>query len=70
LIDLAGVRVIPFHGLRHTCATLLLQTGVPVHVVQERLGHTRVEMTLGLYAHALPAMQYNAATKLAALIQP
>jgi integrase len=66
----AGARRFTIHGLRHTCATLLLQAGVPVHVVQERLGHKRVEMTLGIYAHALPAMQQDAAAKLAALIQP
>ena len=70
LIAAAGVRAIPFHGLRHTCATLLLQAGVPVHVVQERLGHTRIEMTLGIYAHALPAMQQDADAKLAALLYP
>jgi integrase/recombinase XerD len=57
------------HGLRHTCATLLLQAGVPVHVVQERLGHKRIEVTLRIYAHVLPAMQQDAASKLAALLQ-
>jgi site-specific recombinase XerD len=36
---------------------LLLQAGVPVHVVQERLGHKRIEVTLGIYAHVLPVMQ-------------
>ena len=69
LIAMAGVKTIKFHGLRHTCATLLLQAGVPVHVVQERLGHKRIEVTLGIYAHVLPSMQQDAATKLAALLQ-
>ena len=64
LIDHAGIKRIKFHGLRHTCATLLLQAGVPVHVVQERLGHKRVEVTLGVYAHVLPAMQEDTASKL------
>jgi integrase len=37
--------------LRHTCATLLLQAAQPVHVVSQRLGHSKVEMTLNIYAH-------------------
>src|SRR5262249_26445197 len=69
LIAKAGVPPIQFHGMRHTCATLLLQAGVPVHVVQERLGHKRIEITLGIYAHVLPSMQQDAATKLATLLQ-
>ena len=64
----AGVRRIKFHGLRHTTATLLLQAGVPPHVVQRRLGHKRIEITLGIYAHALPAQQQEAAERLAALL--
>ena len=68
LIAQAGIKRIKFHGLRHTCATLLLQERVPVHVVSERLGHKRVEVTLGIYAHVLPAMQQDAASTLAALL--
>jgi integrase len=68
LVKQAGVRLIKFHGLRHTCATLLLQVGVPIKVVQERLGHKRIEITLNTYAHALPSMQQDAAAKLAALL--
>lgn len=68
LIRKAGVRRIKFHGLRHTSATLSLQTGAPVHVVAARLGHAKVEMTLNIYAHALPNMQQSAAERLAALL--
>jgi integrase len=68
LIKAAGVRIIKLHGLRHTCATLLLQAGVPAHVVQRRLGHKKIETTLTVYAHALPAMQQDAAERLAAML--
>ena len=63
----AKVRVITVHGLRHTSATLLLAAGVPPHVVQRRLGHKKIEMTLNLYAHVLPSMQADAASTLATL---
>lgn len=68
VLQAAGVRRITFHGLRHTSATLLLKAGVAAHVVQQRLGHKRIEMTLGIYAHALPSMQQDAARKLGALL--
>ena len=60
----AGVRRLTFHGLRHTCASVLLACGVAPHVVQRRLGHERVEMTLNLYAHVLPGQQAEAAREL------
>ena len=68
LLKASGVRRIKFHGMRHTCATLLLQAGVPPHVVQKRLGHKRIEMTLSIYAHALPSMQQDAAVRLGAIL--
>lgn len=69
LIKAAKVRRIKFHGMRHTCATLLLQAGTPVQVVSERLGHSKVSMTLEVYAHVLPDMQAGAADALGALLQ-
>ncbi len=68
LIKAADVRRIKFHGLRHTCATLLLRAGEPVHVVSERLGHSKVQMTLDTYAHVLPDMQQRAAATLGAVL--
>ncbi len=68
LLKAAKVRPIKFHGLRHTCATLLLQAGVPANVVQRRLGHKKIEITLSVYAHALPSMQQDAAARLAAML--
>lgn len=68
LIKESGVRRIKFHGLRHTSATLSLQAGTPVHVVAARLGHSKVEMTLNVYAHALPNQQQAAAERLDALL--
>ncbi len=50
-----------FHGLRHTCATLMLLNDVPVKVVSERLGHADVALTLRVYSHVLPGMQKDAA---------
>ena len=64
----AKVRPITLHGLRHTIATLLLKAGVPAQVVQQRLGHRRIEITLGIYAHVLPSMQQDAARRLGALL--
>jgi len=66
LIKAAGVRRIKFHGLRHTSATLSLQTGTPVHVVAARLGHSKVTMTMEVYAQVLPDMQTDAAATLGA----
>lgn len=43
-------RITP-HGFRHTHASLLLEAGESVKVVQQRLGHENSKVTLGIYAH-------------------
>ncbi len=60
----AGVPSIRFHDLRHTSATLLLAQGVHGKIVQERLGHANIAMTLDLYSHVTADMQRHAADAL------
>jgi integrase len=45
----------------------MMQAGVLVNVVSERLGHADPAMTLRVYAHVLPGMQQDAASRLAAV---
>lgn len=45
--------VIPFHGLRHTSATLLIASKQDVRTVSSRLGHAQASTTMNIYAHAL-----------------
>ena len=68
LIKAAGVCRIRFHDMRHTGATLLLRQGVHPKVVQERLGHATISLTLDTYSHVLPSMQKDAAGKLDAIL--
>ena len=52
---------ITFHGLRHTHITHLLRSGVPVHVVSARAGHSNPTVTLNVYSHLLEGDQEKAA---------
>ncbi len=46
-----------FHDLRHSAATILLAMGVNMKLIQQRMGHSDVKITLGLYAHVTDSMQ-------------
>jgi len=59
-----GLSHIKFHGLRHSNATALIQAGVSPKVVQQRLGHADVTITLNTYTHVLPSMDQDAASRL------
>lgn len=41
-----------FHDLRHSCVTLLLDLGLPPHIVRDIVGHAAIEVTMTIYAHA------------------
>jgi integrase len=49
------------HWMRHSHATALLLSGVPVHVVSRRLGHSDVQTTLSTYAHVTEDAEMRAA---------
>jgi integrase len=63
-----GLRPIRLHDLRHTHATLALQAGVSAKVMQERLGHSSVAVTLDIYSHAIPEVHQSAADTIANLV--
>jgi integrase len=49
------------HGLRHLHASLLIAEGVPITAVSARLGHANPQITMKIYAHALPGQDQMAA---------
>jgi integrase len=63
-----GLKRIRFHDLRHSHATHMLAAGIHPKVASERLGHSKVGITLDLYSHVLPGMQDEAAIQVNALI--
>ncbi|MGC4666416.1 tyrosine-type recombinase/integrase [Enterococcus hirae] len=56
------------HHFRHTHASLLLQAGVPVKEVSERLGHKDIKITLEIYSHVMPEEAEKTANKFANFI--
>lgn len=57
---LVGIPPRSFHALRHTHASVLLARGVHPKIVQERLGHSSIDVTLDIYSHLIPGMQREA----------
>jgi integrase len=64
-----GLHGTSFHTLRHTHATRLLEQGVHVKIVSERLGHSTIAITLDTYSHVLPGIQEGAAEKMDASLR-
>jgi len=67
-VKATGAPRIRMHDLRHTWATLALRAGVHPKVVQERLGHANIRITLDTYSHVLPDMQESAAELVASVV--
>jgi integrase len=71
-VRLLGNTALPrirFHDLRHAHATHMLANGVHPKVASERLGHSKVGITLDLYSHVLPGMQADAVVRVDEALQ-
>jgi integrase len=66
----AGLKVIRFHDARHTHASLWLKLGIHPKIVQERLGHSSIQMTLDIYSHVAPGLQEAAALRFDDMLAP
>jgi integrase len=69
LVKAIGLPRLRFHDLRHAHATHLLASGVHPKVASERLGHSKVGITLDLYSHVMPGMQEDAVAKVDAALR-
>jgi integrase len=69
LIRASGLTRVRLHDLRHGHATHLLVANTHPKVVQERLGHANIQLTLDTYSHVLPSMQEDAATTIDAAMR-
>ncbi|MDD5189861.1 MAG: tyrosine-type recombinase/integrase [Dehalococcoidales bacterium] len=58
-----GLKSVRLHDARHTHASLMLKQGIHPKVVQERLGHSSIQITLDTYSHVAPGMQTAAAKR-------
>ena len=52
------------HMFRHTHVALLVEAGVPIKVISERLGHSKIDTTLNIYTHVTENMKLDLRLKL------
>jgi integrase len=64
LLKKAGLGHMKFHALRHNASLILRRLKIDAVVRMEILGHTRLEMTDGVYGHTTPEMHQEAAQEL------
>ncbi|MED1562046.1 site-specific integrase [Alkalihalobacillus alcalophilus] len=57
------------HSLRHTHTSLLIEAGVGIKEIQQRLGHTDIETTMNIYAHMTADMEEKASHKFSELMR-
>jgi len=60
----AGLRIIRFHDLRHTCASLLIDQGESPKYVQKQMRHASIDITFDRYGHLFPDENQEAAKRL------
>jgi len=70
LVRRLGLGNVRLHDARHSHASLLLKQGVHPKVVQERLGHSSITLTLDTYSHVAPGLQEAAAKRFDEVLAP
>ena len=70
ILKTAGLPRLQYHDLRHSAATLLLAQGVSPRYISDMLGHSQVSFTMQTYAHVLPHVQREIATKMDEILDP
>lgn len=70
LVRRCGLHGVRLHDARHTHASLMLKHGVHPKIVQERLGHGSIQITLDTYSHVAPGLQQAAANKFDDIMLP
>ena len=68
IIKQNNLKRITIHGLRHTHASLLLEAGANIKDVQERLGHSSIQITMDLYIHIIDKRKEKTAAQFAKYI--
>ncbi len=63
-LDLAELRRVRFHDLRHTYASLLIQQGESLVYVKDQLGHHSIQITVDIYGHLVPGGNRQAVDRL------
>ena len=67
--NLKKLPIIPLHGLRHSCATLLNYLDMNIIDISKILGHAKSSTTMDIYAHSFEEQSYEAANKLNTFLQ-
>lgn len=65
-----GLKAIRLHDARHTHASIMLKQGVQPKIVQERLGHSSIQIMLDTYSHVTPGLQEAAVAGFDKLVLP
>lgn len=69
LLDKYGIERVRFHDLRHTFASLLMESETDSKVIQELLGHSSISTTLDIYTHLKMEQKRNSVDKMAGMFK-
>lgn len=70
VLEKNGMRRIRFHDLRHSCASLLLASGVSLKDIQSWLGHSSISTTANTYLHQEFASKIQSANAILPVLSP